>query len=323
MASSFWTESAQMITSGGIVALFALPLGLISWLIARQWEKPAAIRPRPWRVPWGGLEVLLAFLVLAIVPSVLVDTGLHPLAAGVVALPIQLLVLLLGWRVVCPDWRPSRPEAVASQVVMGIVAWAFITPPVLAVNAIVLYVFTALDWPAQEHPLTQYGGLTGLLQVLFFLQACVTAPLIEEVLFRGLLLGWVLGTRERGRLRPGIPQWFTPASRPWVVMGIAVLLAGLTQKPGPVVWAFILVLGLIVIGVKVRHRRRHVHAIYATASLFAVVHSQVWPSPIPLFVLGLSLSWLAVRTRGILVPFLVHGLFNAVSVVFVLRGGSG
>jgi membrane protease YdiL (CAAX protease family) len=47
----------------------------------------------------------------------------------------------------------------------------------------------------------------------------------------------------------------------------------------------------------------------------------VWPSPIPLFVLGLGLGWLAVRTRGILVPAIVHGLFNAVSGVFVLRGG--
>ena len=30
--------------------------------------------------------------------------------------------------------------------------------------------------------------------------------------------------------------------------------------------------------------------------------------------------WLAVWTRGLLVPVLVHGLFNGVSVLFVLRG---
>ena len=33
------------------------------------------------------------------------------------------------------------------------------------------------------------------------------------------------------------------------------------------------------------------------------------------------LGWLAVRTNGVLVPVVVHGLFNAVSVVYVLRGG--
>ena len=41
-----------------------------------------------------------------------------------------------------------------------------------------------------------------------------------------------------------------------------------------------------------------------------------------LFVLGLGLGWLAVWTRGLLVPVLVHGLFNGVSVLFVLRGAT-
>jgi membrane protease YdiL (CAAX protease family) len=65
---------------------------------------------------------------------------------------------------------------------------------------------------------------------------------------------------------------------------------------------------------------RRARAVYATAALFAVVHSSVWPNPVPLFVLGLALGWLAVRTNGVLVPVIVHGLFNAVSVAFVLRG---
>jgi membrane protease YdiL (CAAX protease family) len=59
--------------------------------------------------------------------------------------------------------------------------------------------------------------------------------------------------------------------------------------------------------------------VYATAAFFALLHP-VWPNPIPLFALGLGLGYLAVRTNGLLVPVLVHGLFNAVSVVFVLRG---
>ena len=53
-----------------------------------------------------------------------------------------------------------------------------------------------------------------------------------------------------------------------------------------------------------------------------MIHSNVWPSPIPLFVLGIGLGWLAVRTNGVLAPVIVHGLFNAVSVVFVLRSAA-
>ena len=65
---------------------------------------------------------------------------------------------------------------------------------------------------------------------------------------------------------------------------------------------------------------RRARAVYATAALFALLHP-VWPNPVPLFVLGLGLGWLAARTTGLLVPVLVHALFNAVSAVFVLRGG--
>jgi membrane protease YdiL (CAAX protease family) len=78
----------------------------------------------------------------------------------------------------------------------------------------------------------------------------------------------------------------------------------------------------VVLWVRVRKGKRHARGIYASAALFALVHAGVWPSPIPLFFLGLGLGWLAVRTRGILVPVIVHGLFNAVSAVYVLRGAT-
>jgi membrane protease YdiL (CAAX protease family) len=62
-------------------------------------------------------------------------------------------------------------------------------------------------------------------------------------------------------------------------------------------------------------------AIWATAMLFAALHSGVWPSPIPLFVLGLGLGYVAWRTRSILAPILIHGMFNAVSLIALLRMG--
>jgi len=323
VASEFWTASSQMITAGGIVAAFAIPVGLICWVVSHRGETSQVMPLRPWRVPWGGIEVLLAFVLIAVVPQLLLEGGLHPLVAGVVALPIQLLLLLIGWRLVCPSWLPSYPKGIAIRFVLAVVAWALITPPVLVVNAVVLQIFAIFDWPAEEHPLTQLGDLTKSQRVLFFLQACVSAPLIEEVLFRGLLLWWVIGTHDHRIDRFRAPQIVAPAHRPWMLMAFTLLYAGLTEKVGPTVWALLLLLGLILVWVTKRHGRRHIRGIYATASLFAVVHSQVWPSPIPLFILGLALGWLAVRTRGVMVPFLVHGLFNAVAVVFVLRSSPG
>jgi hypothetical protein len=112
------------------------------------------------------------------------------------------------------------------------------------------------------------------------------------------------------------------AARPLIVMGIAMLMSAATGKIGPIVFAAVLTLGLMVLWACVRHGRRHLRAIYVSAACFGLIHFGIWPSPIPLFFLGLGLGWLAVRTRGVLVPIVVHGLFNAVSAVFVLRSAT-
>ena len=101
-----------------------------------------------------------------------------------------------------------------------------------------------------------------------------------------------------------------------------MVFASCSGKVGPVVFAGVLTLGMVVLWFGGRRGKQHIRAIYASAALFALVHAGVWPSPIPLFVLGLGLGWIAIRSRGVLVPIVVHGLFNAVSAVYVLRGAT-
>jgi membrane protease YdiL (CAAX protease family) len=61
-------------------------------------------------------------------------------------------------------------------------------------------------------------------------------------------------------------------------------------------------------------------AIFAASLLFACVHTSVWPTPVPLFVLAIGLGVLAHRTRSLVGPIVLHGLFNAVSCVKLLMG---
>src|SRR5205807_5797494 len=51
---------------------------------------------------------------------------------------------------------------------------------------------------------------------------------------------------------------------------------------------------------------RAAQTIYGIAVLFAAVHP--WPTPIPLFFLGLGLGYLAFRTQSLVTPTVLHGL---------------
>jgi membrane protease YdiL (CAAX protease family) len=259
--------------------------------------------------------------------------------AHLLSLPPSLGALWLAARARYPAWKPALAGrgSFAGKVWLAVLAWLVLAPIVLAFNAAVNAVFRQLDLAPEQHSLTALGGRPLLDRVLFVLEACVGAALREEVIFRGVLLAWCVG-----RLRiPGggggaaldragavVEPRATPAraavspftaARPWFVMAAALGFAVLSDKLPAVVFAVLLLIGLGVLWRFKRTGARRARAVYATAALFAVVHSGVWPSPIPLFLLGLGLGWLAVRTNGVLVPVIVHGLFNAVSAVFVLR----
>jgi membrane protease YdiL (CAAX protease family) len=78
--------------------------------------------------------------------------------------------------------------------------------------------------------------------------------------------------------------------------------------------------GYLLLPYFVRMPTREAQALYATALLFAAFHASVWPTPVPLFVLGLGLGWLAWRTQSLTGPFFVHALFNAVASAMLLTG---
>lgn len=56
-------------------------------------------------------------------------------------------------------------------------------------------------------------------------------------------------------------------------------------------------------------------AIVTSSLLFAVLHADAWPAPIPLFVLALFLGYLAYRTSSLVAPIVLHATFNGVSML--------
>ncbi len=196
----------------------------------------------------------------------------------------------------------------------GAAGWAVLTPACLAVN----YAVVSLYGPeaagnVKEHPFVQMAqqGLTPLEWFLLVFTATVSAPAMEELLFRGALLSWL----ERRAWASHIAMMLAfVLSLPMKGNEAAVWRQGgwpLALHLAPVL--FVAALIVVYLAVCQLSRGPAAPAIFAASALFAAVHSFAWPSPVALFVLALGLGWLAYRTRSLAGPVVLHGLFNAVS----------
>lgn len=192
---------------------------------------------------------------------------------------------------------------------LALQTWLIVTPLILALNVLSMGLAKELGMTPDRHPLVMVGSHPQLT-VVFLLCACVATPLAEELLVRGVLLPWACRSMMRSA------ALFIPA-------GLLFVFHREGFSIGPIAFFGILVLGFWILVSYMPLSRLHHNqyaAIYATSVLFASAHD-VWPTPIPLFAFSIVLGWLAVRTGGITASFLVHGLLNTVSAIYVLRGG--
>jgi membrane protease YdiL (CAAX protease family) len=153
--------------------------------------------------------------------------------------------------------------------------------------------------------------------VLLVLTAMLTAPVLEELTFRGALQPW-LATRRWG----GHAAMLGAFALAIAYRGERIIDAvfegigsfALAAMPA----LFVLALVPVYLLVWWRSRTPLGPAIFGTALLFACIHASVWPTPVPLFVLALGLGLLAYRTRSLVGPIVLHSLFNGISCVQLL-----
>jgi membrane protease YdiL (CAAX protease family) len=217
---------------------------------------------------------------------------------------------------------PSRP---ASGLLLGCAAAVVLTPLVLGLNLGVGELFARiLGQNPTEHPLTQ-AGKQGLFPVEWLLVAflvMVSAPVREELLFRGVLQR--LFTEYTWASHVGIGLALLTA----LVSSVLAMPPFITNSPSagsallsalmPIL--FVLAMAGVYVLVWLSSKNSRIPAVFATALLFGATHSFAWPTPVALFVLGLGLGYLALRTRSLLAPVVVHSLFNATSFVLLIIG---
>ncbi len=341
-----WLDPGPLVRGWLLVALIGAMIAVAVRRLSRH--RDSILPPQRRRaVAWSGAHVFLAFLVFLYVPVFIVGY-INPIhvpdpdpeaskrftatVAGMIGLPLQI-AMWLGLARLAGCVGPVFgfvPRRLGADFTAGYRTWLLLSPVVYVVSiaAIVLYVAHEAR-PPEEHPvikMLQTGVGSIPVYVLFSLQAMIAAPVGEELFFRGIMQPFL-------------------ADRPWggvLGLGLAAFIGVLAHWPGqvsindlnsivsaaapalfalavlPLYWWIDAWVPARWLPIHDRAAQRQVaRGIVGTAILFANVHANVWPTPIPLFVLALGLGWLAYRTQGVVAPIVLHMLFNAIPIVAV------
>ncbi len=241
--------------------------------------------------------------------------------ASVLALPMQvgLLWFLIAWneRTLSRRWFGRAGWSQSLDATWRV--WYIVTPAVFVTFGVVnLLRWGMLGKAPDVHPLTQIGAWASEREwALLAGEVLFGAPLREELLFRGLALGWASVQRSRADVLFGLAiLWTVPD---WVMQpsleSASPLLFQLSLI-GVYAWVWRASASASFWGLE----REQWAAILASAAWFAAGHAGVWPSPIPLFILGMGLGILMVRTGSLWAVVTAHGAFNAVSLTALALG---
>lgn len=332
-------DAAPIAINGYVIALNLLALATLGG-IGRAWfhvlrstlgRRPLVDGPEPRLAPWGT-SALAGMIGLFVVLNLAVS-GLYgglrrggafgpPPAPGTELAPTELMILmavqnLLLLALIPPMLRrcsfgavrPSsldEPGTLARELVLGFRSFFVVAP-----LAYLLFFAAQQVWPPQQHPVFELmvEQLTPATAALSALSAVVLAPLTEELIFRGVLLGGLTRLaalaslrRERVAAEPAADSGPTPDVAASSLM--APIEPSTSEPELPIRWR---PHGLAAWGPNV-----------VVSLLFAGLHFGQWPAPIPLFVLSLALGWLAQRTGRLTASIALHATFNGASTVMML-----
>jgi membrane protease YdiL (CAAX protease family) len=237
-----------------------------------------------------------------------------PFQLASVPLVLYLVSRTRPWQIGLTTRRLGR------NLVAGLVVASLLTPSVLGINFLVEWLYkVGFPGRTQEHPLTLVAQepLWPTEVGLLVFTAIVAAPVMEEVVFRGLLQPWC-ATRPWGPTTTSAAALalaaVSCAGAAWTAApeGLRAMLAAAQ----PVL--FIAALAPVYLAVRRQSRTAVGPAIFSTAVVFAALHSTVWPSPVALLVLAVGLGTLAYRTQSLVGPIVLHGLFNGISCLMLL-----
>jgi len=322
-----WTGQEVFIS---ICATFGFPLLIVQGLIAVGFFLPL-IGPSP------DLERMTPELREYVQRCAVISS---PLSLTVIlAFLFYLLYIRIGDR---PHQYGLTWARWPNNVALGLAVFVPVTPIVLGIFALLTFLL-----PSTIHQMVAQGRHDPPFWewTLMGFQATIAAPILEEVLVRGILLGWLRRASLVGHV---------------VLVASSVFLVGHDvvpfnldsgrfevnyEKVLPSFFAVTLAFGYAYWMHKLKrdfdldemetqdwmlepspepserdearqYKWSHANsylAIYGSAMWFAVIHP--WPAPVPLFLFGLVLGWIAYRTQSLVGPITLHVALNLLSFI--------
>ena len=342
-----------------LLGILSSIVGTWIWVIVRlALQLPVLPPATPRIVPWGAGTVLAAILCWIVLSSAvaLAYSATIPVVVGpdgqksrrdltpgeimtisavqnaaTLAIVPLLLAAIAGAR---PRDLGIVGEGFAKNLARGVVGYPLLAPLVFAVMGLSIYFLGRNNHPLQD-AITQNMG-PGLAAVLV-LAGVILAPAAEELIFRGILLGWLtrlalLGASSK-RPDPTSASLATfPELEPVPAGHLLETVEIDLPEPSPDLGslataehpAYSPSSGIAAVAPRSPRAigGRLLAANVIVSLVFATLHGKVWPTPMPIFFLSLGLGFLYQRTGGIVASTALHMTFNGMStlVMFVTLG---
>jgi membrane protease YdiL (CAAX protease family) len=272
------------------------------WAISRVVARRPLLPREPLRmVPWGEGSVLLVVITFILLRTTIGELTLRlepffprlsPAGRSILAVSLfnaAMIVVIpcllrLTSRASLEDLGLSLRE-LGKNILRGALAVPLVIPVIYIVFNLALLVFPKnthqLETMIRTNPDRATVGLA-------FLSAVVLGPMAEELLFRGVLQGWLTRLFAQARLNDQVEN----DSRIDLASDtFPNPKAPLAPSPMPIL---------------------------ITSVAFGGIHLEQMPAPIPLFFFSVALGFLVQRTGSIVPAIILHALFNACSTVSLL-----
>ncbi len=213
-------------------------------------------------------------------------------------------------------------RSLAENVFRGLIAYPLIVPIVYGALFLALAI-----WNRTPHTLEDALklGQNPLMLMVQVLAAVVFAPLAEELIFRGVLLGWLtrpaIASRKPEAVEPLLLDESENRSFDTTFSTEPGFAHGLDLDPFNPYSAPLAKLEVAVADEESPARTSLARLLLANgfvSLIFAGLHAAAWPSPVPIFFLSLALGLLYQRTGSLIPSMVLHMTFNGVSTLLLI-----